>query len=1153
MNRVVNGHIKEGTSLRPDHGKNYVPGSEIAPENLAPQPLDHFKRGYKERAELRDREMSHLNMDFEHSLANSTNRRARTLSGSSSGSKTWQHPSSKWTPPSPSKHTRDDSGHARGNKRGHDRVSDRGTHSMGFEVNDLVDRLSRPGCSLHEELNSAKNASPYSFESGKAITAILSTLARRREMTIALSVWKWMEEHKIVRNVFHFNSLISVCEKMKKWKMALQLLGQMDREKVKKNEVTFSSAISACEKAGQWKKALDLLTQMKDEGVARTAICYNAAISACEKGLKPNKALEIFEAMKKENIRPTVITYSALISACEKGQQWKLALEVLDEMKAAGHGANIIAYSAAISALSKGQQWEKALDLFREIEQSGSRPSVVTYNAMMTALEKSLQWERALDLFDEMKFKKMPVTVVSFGSAISACEKGYQWRQCLLFLDEMIERRIPKNVIIFGAAMSCMEKSCRADIAFQLMERMKTEGVNPNVHIYNSAISACARCGLWERGIELFEEMDKIGVAKDVVTYNAVLDAVSINVPLARRLFKEGVEKGFYARVSRLGTQWLELDLHFLSLGGGEIALGWWFEECLVPYLGNHEKLAAVKSIDIVTGYGKTRMRGARQGDDGMRKRVRAMLRFMNVREIEQSNKGRIHIDKEALKREVGRNNGKIIFNAEGYRTFRREETTANAMPNVPQVRRNREGAPPREDYRDQGSIQRVEGSVERRRNVSHSDERHIETSRVRKQDVDHSTNSRSMYDDLHSNSRKRVNPRFVPRDCSRSRSPISNHRRLEDTRTDRIETNHRDADGDYRNTKNERFVRNSKSREHSFQESISGNSDSMDTRPTHNKRIKSDRFLPPPQSSIERYERNFDDNRIKGRSSNVDSHHQGQSAYVPTHVGRMRHEVDTKSLKFHAHEPSDHRESKSKSSHDLCKGDRYDQTSSKREDYSKPWRARKSDLERDNEKNETADWGRHNYCESVNDAHKQNKSDSRTDCNWSGPDHCKSKNDVYQRGRSQDRIDDRNRPDHFESTNNMHKRKYENRIDGNRYLPTDHRTKDDAYNCGRPERFEKKAGDWCRPDHCGNMNDTHERSKSEIRMDGKYYGLDDYKIKGDIYQQVKPENKTGDSFRPGKSQSTNDNYLPERSEKELEQRWHGSINNSHRGYKLGP
>ena len=188
--------------------------------------------------------------------------------------------------------------------------------------------------------------------------------------------------------------------------------------------------------------------------------------------------------------------------------------------------------------------------------------------------------------------------------------------------------------------MSCMEKCCRADICFQLMERMRFEGVAPNVHIYNSVISACARCNLWEKGYELFKEMDETGVRRDVVTYNAVLDAVCSQIQLGRELFQEGVKEGFYARVSRLGNHWFELDLHFLSLGGGEIALGWWFEECLVPYMKDAEKLKEVKSISIVTGYGKTRTRGRRQGDDGMRKRCKAMLSYMGI-EVSLVSRGR--------------------------------------------------------------------------------------------------------------------------------------------------------------------------------------------------------------------------------------------------------------------------------------------------------------------------------------------------------------------------------------------------------------------------------------------------------------------------------------------------------------------------------
>jgi hypothetical protein len=51
-----------------------------------------------------------------------------------------------------------------------------------------------------------------------------------------------------------------------------------------------------------------------------------------------------------------------------------------------------------------------------------------------------------------------------------------------------------------------------------------------------------------------------------------------------------------------------------MSLGGGEIALWWWFQECLVEYMVNSDKLSQVKSINIVTGTGKSRQRSQVEG-----------------------------------------------------------------------------------------------------------------------------------------------------------------------------------------------------------------------------------------------------------------------------------------------------------------------------------------------------------------------------------------------------------------------------------------------------------------------------------------------------------------------------------------------------------
>eukprot|EP00534_Pseudo-nitzschia_fraudulenta_P011413 CAMPEP_0201199178 /NCGR_PEP_ID=MMETSP0851-20130426/158358_1 /ASSEMBLY_ACC=CAM_ASM_000631 /TAXON_ID=183588 /ORGANISM="Pseudo-nitzschia fraudulenta, Strain WWA7" /LENGTH=144 /DNA_ID=CAMNT_0047486543 /DNA_START=133 /DNA_END=563 /DNA_ORIENTATION=- len=56
-NRTYNGdNHDQYNQYRADHGENFVPGSEDAP-NLAPQPLDHFKRGYQERTNQRERDL----------------------------------------------------------------------------------------------------------------------------------------------------------------------------------------------------------------------------------------------------------------------------------------------------------------------------------------------------------------------------------------------------------------------------------------------------------------------------------------------------------------------------------------------------------------------------------------------------------------------------------------------------------------------------------------------------------------------------------------------------------------------------------------------------------------------------------------------------------------------------------------------------------------------------------------------------------------------------------------------------------------------------------------------------------------------------------------------------------------------------------------
>jgi len=109
---------------------------------------------------------------------------------------------------------------------------------MGLDVQALVDRLCRNG-DVFRELDAAREEHAAVFQSGKAVTAVISNLARRRNLRLASVVWEWIDSVGIRKNTFHYNSMISVCEKVRDFKKALNLLDEMKDKGVPKNEVTY--------------------------------------------------------------------------------------------------------------------------------------------------------------------------------------------------------------------------------------------------------------------------------------------------------------------------------------------------------------------------------------------------------------------------------------------------------------------------------------------------------------------------------------------------------------------------------------------------------------------------------------------------------------------------------------------------------------------------------------------------------------------------------------------------------------------------------------------------------------------------------------------------------------------------------------------------
>lgn len=192
-----------------DHGESFVPGA--GPERMAPKSMDHFQRGYRERADQRDKEGYTKDQQPQHRGP----RRGPPRRGPPRGEEPWNN----------------------NNNR-----TERPTILQGFNVLEFLDLLTEyehDRRKVFDELDRARAVHAEPFENGKALTALISSAARRRNVHMAGLIWSWMDVAKVDKNTFHYNSMISATEKSRNYRQALALMREMEKRNIPKNEVTY--------------------------------------------------------------------------------------------------------------------------------------------------------------------------------------------------------------------------------------------------------------------------------------------------------------------------------------------------------------------------------------------------------------------------------------------------------------------------------------------------------------------------------------------------------------------------------------------------------------------------------------------------------------------------------------------------------------------------------------------------------------------------------------------------------------------------------------------------------------------------------------------------------------------------------------------------
>ena len=117
------------------------------------------------------------------------------------------------------------------------------------------------------------------------VTKILMADARLKQWEQACSrLFHWMPETRLFPspNLYHYNAVMSACQKAAAWESSLKVLEVMQLHGPMPDVVSYNITLSSCEKAEQWQWAVWLLHTMPLLKVKPDSISLSTAMSSCE-------------------------------------------------------------------------------------------------------------------------------------------------------------------------------------------------------------------------------------------------------------------------------------------------------------------------------------------------------------------------------------------------------------------------------------------------------------------------------------------------------------------------------------------------------------------------------------------------------------------------------------------------------------------------------------------------------------------------------------------------------------------------------------------------------------------------------------------------------------------------------------------------------
>lgn len=303
----------------------------------------------------------------------------------------------------------------------------------------------------------------------------LAYYIKKNQFADALSVMKWMNEHKVKMDTYSYGIMIDALAKDTDTapQLVFDLYEDMKRHKLHPDTVVFTSLISNCCKNQDLDKALSLLQEMQSYEVRPNVYTFNSMLNVVTSmtntsSIDVERASVIWTHMTELGVQPDTRTcniYLSLISRLIK--------------------AAPIHHEPAPATPLADERYIQETALWEEVEDTDRRvPETVK------------EMQRMYRYMRRHKLENMQPDFVTYAIVISAMSTAGEVRSAMQVYDDAKINRVTLPIPAYNNMMMALQRCGRVSESMGIWHDMKLQGVLPNNTTYSIVLENCEQLGL---------------------------------------------------------------------------------------------------------------------------------------------------------------------------------------------------------------------------------------------------------------------------------------------------------------------------------------------------------------------------------------------------------------------------------------------------------------------------------------------------------------------------------------------------------------------------------------------------------------------------------------------------------------------------------